>query len=167
MLRETRRSFGMQRPFGYDVIAPVNYFFAGAAGFAGFVAAAAVPMLISSALYIFIFVSMCASMTTRAPTFKSVFFPGLLSRRYFVVFSSIMTTGLLSLSLMVTVSAATAVTVPMMGSPCAIASPVRSTKAVRLIKILFNMVVFSFNETLWAVLVRPYNRISLVMMFMC
>src|SRR5437867_9076016 len=98
-----------------------TYFFDGV--FAGVLAGAfegaavAVPMLISSAEYIFILASISASMTTREPTLRSVFLAGLSFIIYFVVFSSMMVTGLLSLSFMVKVSAVTAVTVPTIGSP--------------------------------------------------
>src|SRR5438093_347402 len=81
----------------FDVFAGV---FAGAAD--------AVPMLISSAEYIFILASISASMTTREPTLRSVFLAGLSLTMYFVFLSSMMTTDLLSLSFTVKVSAVTA-----------------------------------------------------------
>src|SRR4029079_2375193 len=76
----------------------------------------AVPIFTSSAEYIFIFVSMWASMTTRAPVFRSVFLAGLSFSKNFVFFSNMITTGLLFLSVIVNVSLVTAVTVPMIGS---------------------------------------------------
>src|SRR5262245_51076168 len=72
---------------------------------------------------------MWASMTTRTPVFRSAFWAGLSFIRYLVVFSSMIMTTLLFLSLIVKLSLVTAVTVPIIGSPCAYRSPTNKTIA--------------------------------------
>src|SRR5262249_24625297 len=118
-------------------------------------------MLTSSADNIFILVSMCASITTRAPTFRSAFFAALSFTRYFVVFSNMITTGLLFLSVIVKVSAVTAVTVPMIGSPWAYSSPTNKTTASKQRTNRFNIDVFSFLEY-----GRAFAAALLMMVFM-
>src|SRR5262245_54666846 len=88
-------------------------------------------MTTSSAEYIFIFVSICASIMTRRPTFRSDFVTGLSALMYFVAFSNMMTTGLLVVSLIVNVSLPMAVTVPIMGSPCEYSSPTKATTTTK------------------------------------
>src|SRR6202166_1280659 len=78
-------------------------------------------------------------MTTRTPTFKSAFLAGLSLTTYFVALSIMMVTDLLSLSLIVKVSAVTAVTVPTMGSPWASKSPAHKTTASKQRTIRFNI----------------------------
>src|SRR5438477_11395506 len=109
------------------------YFFSGA-----------VPIFTSSAESIFILVSMWASMTTRTPGFRSVFLAALSFIKYFVFFSSMIVTGLLSLPVMVNVSLVTAVTVPRTGSPCASNRPAHNTIAAKQITNRFNIEWVSF-----------------------
>src|SRR5207249_9646269 len=132
-----------------------------------FFSGAAVPMFTSSAEYIFIFGSMCASMTTLAPTFRSAFLAGLSLIRYFVPFSNMITTGLLSLSFIVNVSFETAVTVPIIGSPCASNNPVNKAIMTKQTANRFNIVVFSlmmvFVTILWICFISsdsPFNAVD-------